>query len=82
MIKRGLDFRAGLTWMRRGTQGHVAAHAGPRDAYAEYLYLYSYSLHIIYSMGIQPSVYQKGIQPLIPPYLLNRNFPLIFTVWD
>ena len=27
--KKGFIFRAGPTWMRRGTQGHVAAPRGP-----------------------------------------------------
>ena len=27
--KKGMSFRAGPTWMRRGTQGHVAAPRGP-----------------------------------------------------
>ena len=29
MQKKGLYFRAGPTWMRRGMQGHVAAPRGP-----------------------------------------------------
>ena len=45
-------FHVGPTWMRRGTQGHVAAPRGPtrrlRGAYAAHtrrnIYLYLYSL--------------------------------------
>ena len=52
------------TWQR---------HAGPRGAYAAYVYIYI--LHIIYSKGIQPSVYWKGIQPFKPSPII---YPLIF----
>ena len=42
--KKGFLFRAGLTWMRRGTQGHVAAPRGPmrrlRGKVTHYLYLH------------------------------------------
>ena len=57
--KKLFIFCAGPTWMRRGTQGHVAT---PRGAYAAYTYIYY--LHTLYIMGIQPSVYRKGFQML------------------
>ena len=31
-LKRGVNFRAGPTWVRRGTQGHVAKPHGPTRA--------------------------------------------------
>ena len=49
-------FRAGPTWMRRGTQGHVAAPRGPMQR------IHIFIIYIVYIMGIQPSVYRKGIQ--------------------
>ena len=58
------------TWQR---------HAGPRGAYAAYVYLYI--LHIPYIMGIQPSVYRKGFQTLITaaPYKCV-GFPKLLRV--
>ena len=53
------------TWQR---------HAGPRGAYAAYTYTYLF--YIVYIMGIQPSVYRKGIQPTNPSGLIN---PTCFT---
>ena len=53
------------TWQR---------HTGPRSAYAAYTY--TYILHIIYSKGIQPSVYRKGIQHTNPSGVIN---PTCFT---
>ena len=54
--------------MPRGTRGHVAAprgaYTGPRGAYVATVYIYI--LFILYSRGIQPSVYRKGIHPLKP----------------
>ena len=49
---RGCDVALKATWQR---------HAGPGGAY---VYVYIYILHILYSKGIQPSVYRKGIQTL------------------
>ena len=49
-------------------------HAGPRGAYAAYTYIYN--LPMIYSKGIQPSVYRKGIQLSNPLGLIN---PTCFT---
>ena len=43
------------TWQR---------HAGPRGAYAATVYIYI--LFILYSRGIQPSVYRKSIHPFKP----------------
>ena len=55
--------------MRRGTHGHVAV---PRGAYAAYIFI-SFS-YILYIMGIQPSVYRKGIQPIRSSGLINPTF--------
>ena len=52
----------------------MAAHTGPRSAYAAYTYTYIFS--IVYIMGIQPSVYRKGIQPTNLSGLIN---PTCFT---
>ena len=41
--KAGL-IRVGSTWMRRGTQGHVAAPRGP----TRHTYIYIYILYILY----------------------------------
>ena len=47
-MQKGFLFRAGPTWMRRGTQGHVATPRGPtrrlRGDVTHYLYLYIYWL--------------------------------------
>ena len=46
----------------------------PYGGYAAYVYIYI--LHILYSKGIQPSVYQKGIQTLITAAPYKRvGFP-------
>ena len=51
------------TWQR---------HAGPRDAYAAYIIIYF--IYILYIMGIQPSVYRKGIQPIRSSGVINPTF--------
>ena len=66
-------FRAGPTWMRRGTQGHVAAPRGPMRRLRG-VHLFIFILHILYTNGIQPSVYRKGIQPFKPSRIM---YPLI-----
>ena len=80
--KKGIRFRAGPTWMRRGTRGHVAAprgpiraHAGPRSVYITYII---YLFHIVSIMGFQPSVDRKGIQPINPSGVINSTGLLIF----
>ena len=47
--KKLFIFRAGPTWMRRGTQGHVAAPRGPtRRLRGVYIYIYIYIIYILY----------------------------------
>ena len=47
MAKAGL-ICAGLAWMRRGMQGHVAAPRGPAQRLrgALYIFIYSYSFNL------------------------------------
>ena len=53
-------------------------HARPCDSAtrAHAAYTYIYILHIIYSKGIQPFIYRKGIQHINPSGLIN---PTCFT---
>ena len=58
----GCDVSRKAMWQR---------HADPRSAYvAHSLYIY---LHYIIR-GIQPPVYQEGIQPLTPSGLINPTY--------
>ena len=52
---KGGYFRAGPTWMQRGTQGHVAAPCGPTRRLrgdVTHIYIYIYSGYNIYSLPI------------------------------
>ena len=68
-------FLRGVTWMRHGTQGHVAVPRGPTQRLRG-VFNYLYYLHNLYSKGIQPSVYWKGIHLTKPLGLIN---PTCFT---
>ena len=59
----------------RGSHVDATWHSGPRGSAtrAHAAYIYFYILHIIYSKGIQPSIYRKGIQPLKPMFLINPS---------
>ena len=58
--------------MRRGTQGQVAAPRGPTRRLRDvFIYIYLYTL---YSRGIQPSVFRKGIQPIRSSGVINPTF--------
>ena len=51
---------AGPAWMRRGTQGHVAAPRRPRAAPTwREIYIYMYLLYK-YKMGLCPPLYGEG----------------------
>ena len=56
--------------MRRDTLGHVAAPREPtrQGDVCYYLYIY-YTYYIVHN--VQPSVYQKGIQPSESAFVLN-----------
>ena len=51
---------AGPAWMRRGTQGHVAAPRGPAQRLRGAIYLFIYIYYIVIINGFQPSLYGKG----------------------
>ena len=55
------------TWHARSRGSATEAHAAPMWR------MYSYILHILYSKGIQPSVYRKGIQPTNPSGLIKST---------
>ena len=48
IIKKGIIFRAGTMWMRRGTQGHVAAPRGSTQRLHD-VSIYLYYIYILYS---------------------------------
>ena len=51
---------AGPAWMRRGTQGHVAAPRGPAQrTYVARIYLIYYYTYI-YKRGLCPPLYREG----------------------
>ena len=60
-ITKSVYISRGATWMRRGTQGHVAAPRGPTRRLRG-IYIYIVYLYIIYNRGFQLSVDRKGIQ--------------------
>ena len=64
-------FLCGATWMRCGTQGHVALPRGPTRRLRG---VHIYFIYILYIMGIHPSVYRKGIQPIRSSSLINPTF--------
>ena len=47
-------------------------HAGPRSTYAAFISIYF--IYILFIMGIQPSVYRKGIQPIRSSGVINPTF--------
>ena len=74
---------AGPAWMRRGTQGHVAAPRGPAQrAYVARIYLIYYYYYIYSKRGLQPRLEGEGINPLICRVLYTRHAPIFFSVWD
>ena len=73
---------AGPAWMRRGTQGHVAAPRGPAQrAYVARIYLIYYYYYIYSKRGLQPRLEGEGINPLICRVLYTRHVPIFFSVW-
>ena len=85
-LKRGVNFRAGPTWVRRGTQGHVAKPRGPTRAPAwrggDTWLLFIFIIYRIYNIYRSSDYRKTNYYPSYPPYLLNRIVSLIFTVWD
>ena len=79
-MQKAFKNRAGPTWVRRCTQGHVAEPHGPAQRLHGALYiLYSYITYSI--MGFQPSVDRKGIQPIRLLGVINRTISfLLFRV--
>ena len=59
-ITKSFYISRGATWMRRGTQGHVAAPRGPAQCLRGALYLYYLFITYIHKMGLQPSLDGKG----------------------
>ena len=51
---------AGPAWMRRGTQGHVAAPRGPAQRLRGAIYPYNYLFTLYIIKVLCPSLYGKG----------------------
>ena len=80
--KKILDFGAGPMWMRRGTQGHMAAPRGPAQRLRGALYILYNLFTIIYKV-LQLSLYGKGYSSLINRRVLyTRRYCFFFSVWD
>ena len=83
-MQKGFDFSRGPTWMRHGTQGHVAQPRGParvtalHDVTCAYLYLlviegYSTYMHPIFRIEDKPYISRT---------LYTRHVLLNSSVWD
>ena len=74
---------AGPAWMRRGTQGHVAAPRGPASRLrgAIYLFIYIY-IYIVSINGSSAFPIGKGYYPLKPSGVINPTVSKSLSVWD
>ena len=62
-VPRGCDVARKATWVRRGTQGHVAEPRGPAQRLRGALYIIIY-IHTLYNKGYSAFRSPEGYSPL------------------